>query len=86
MKDTNSLTHTTWNCKYRILFVPKYRRQIIYGKIKSDIGKTLRKLCEWKGVIILEAEACPGHIHMLAEILQKIYVNTIRKNEEAIVE
>ena len=62
--DKNSLAHTTWNCKYHIVFAPKYRRQIIYGKLKADIGKILRTLCERKGVTIHEAEACPDHIHM----------------------
>ena len=65
MTDTNSLSHTKWNCKYHIVFCPKYRRQEIYGKIKEDVGKILRKLCEAKGVEIIEAEACPDHIHML---------------------
>ena len=68
MTDTNSLSHTKWNCKYHIVFCPKYRRQEIYGKIKEDIGKILRKLCEAKGVEIIEAEACPDHIHMLVAI------------------
>ncbi|PJI08405.1 MULTISPECIES: IS200/IS605 family transposase [Clostridium] len=76
MKDTNSLSHTTWNCKYHIVFAPKYRRQIIYGKIKNNIGKIIRKLCEWKGVQIIEAEACPDHIHMLVEIPPKISVSS----------
>ena len=62
--DTDSLAHTRWNCKYHIVFAPKYRRQIIYGKIKADIGMMLRKLCEYKGVEILEAEACKDHIHI----------------------
>lgn len=69
--DTNSLSHMTWNCKYHIVFAPKYRRQIIYGKIKKDIGDIIRKLCEWKGVEIIEAEACPDHIHMLVSIPPK---------------
>ena len=68
MADTNSLSHTKWNCKYHIVFCPKYRRQEIYGKIKEDVGKILRKLCEAKGVEIIEAEACPEHIHMLVAI------------------
>ena len=54
--DTDSLAHTKWNCKYHIVFAPKYRRQVIYGKIKADIGIMLRKLCEYKQVEILEAE------------------------------
>ena len=73
--DKNSLAHTTWNCKYHIVFAPKYRRQIIYGKLKADIGKILRTLCERKGVTIHEAEACPDHIHMLVSIPPKISVS-----------
>ena len=68
MTDINSLSHTKWNCKYHIVFCPKYRRQEIYGKIKEDVGKILRKLCEAKGVEIIEAEASPDHIHMLVSI------------------
>ena len=74
--DTNSIAHTTWNCKYHIVFAPKYRRQVIYGKIKGDIGQIIRKLCEWKGVEIIEAEACPDHIHMLVSIPPKISVSS----------
>ena len=68
MTDTNSLSHSKWNCKYHIVFAPKYRRQVIYAKIKADIGQILRKLCEIKQVEILEANACPDHIHMLLKI------------------
>ena len=68
MNDINSLSHSKWNCKYHIVFAPKYRRQEIYGKLKTDIGQILRKLCEQKGVEIVEAEACPDHIHMLVSI------------------
>ena len=74
--DTNSLSHTTWNCKYHIVFAPKYRRQVVYGKIKADIGDILRKLCEWKGVEIIEAEACTDHIHMLVQIPPKFSVSS----------
>ena len=70
----SSLSHTAWNCKYHIVFAPKYRRQVIYGKIKVDIGKIIRKLCEWKGVEIIEAEACPDHIHILVSIPPKISI------------
>ena len=56
--DKNSLLHTTWNCKYHIVFAPKFRRQVIYGKLKTDIGKILRELCERKGIEIIEAECC----------------------------
>ena len=75
--DTNSLAHTQWNCKYHIVFAPKYRRQIIYGKIKVDIGVMLRKLCEYKGIEIIEAEACKDHIHMLVSIPPKYSVSQI---------
>ena len=74
--DKNSIAHTRWNCKYYIVFAPKYRRQIIYGKLKKDIGEIIRKLCEWKGVEIIEAEACPDHIHMLVAIPPKISVSS----------
>lgn len=70
----NSLAHRKWNCKYHIVFVPKYRRLVIYGKIKEDIGKILRKLWEQKGVEIIEVEACKNHIHMLGSIPQKISI------------
>ena len=73
--DTNSLAHTQWECKYHIVFAPKYRRQIIYGKIKADIGQMIRKLCEYKGVEIIEAEACKDHIHMLISLPPKYSVS-----------
>ena len=73
--DTSSLAHTQWECKYHIVFAPKYRRQIIYGKIKQDIGQMIRKLCEYKGVEIIEAEACKDHIHMLVSIPPKYSVS-----------
>ena len=75
--DTSSLAHTKWECKYHIVFAPKYRRQIIYGKIKMDIGQMLRKLCEYKGIEIIEAEACKDHIHMLVSIPPKYSVAQI---------
>ena len=75
MHDTNSLTHTTWNCKYHIVFAPKYRRQVIYGQIYREIGAILRSLCEWKRVNIVEAEMCKDHVHMLVEIPPKIGVS-----------
>ncbi len=73
--DNNSLTHSTWNCKYHIVFAPKYRRQVIYGKIRMDIGKIIRTLCEQKGVEIIEAEACIDHIHLLVSIPPKLSVS-----------
>ena len=75
--DKNSLAHTSWNCKYHIVFAPKYRRQVIYGKLKQDIEKTLRDLCERKGINIIEAECCPDHIHTLLEIPPKYSVSQI---------
>ena len=75
--DKNSLAHTSWNCKYHIVFAPKYRRQVIYGKLKQDIGKTLRDLYERNGINIIEGECCPDHIHMLPEIPPKYSVSQI---------
>ena len=68
MEDIKSLSHSKWRCKYHIVFAPKYRRQVIYGAIKQDVGKILRQLCENKGVEILEAELCKDHVHMLVAI------------------
>ena len=75
--DKNSLTHTTWECKYHLVFAPKYRRQVIYGKIKSDVGRILRELCDRKGIEIIEAECCTDHIHMLVRIPPKCSVSEI---------
>ncbi len=75
MDNTNSLAHTTWRCKYHVVFAPKYRRQIIYGKLKQDIGKILRDLCARKDVEIIGANACPDHIHMLLSIPPKYSVS-----------
>ena len=75
MKDKNSLAHTTWNCKYHIVFAPKYRRQAIYGKYKVSIGQIIRELCERKGVEIIEANACRDHIHLLVSIPPKLSVS-----------
>ena len=72
--NNNSLAHSKWNCKYHIVFAPKYRRQIIYGKIKVDIGVILRKLCEHKGVEIIEANVCKDHIHMLVSVPPKLSI------------
>ena len=75
--DTNSIAHTTWNCKYHIVFAPKYRRQVIYGKIKGDIGQIIRTLCARKGITILEAAALPDHIHLYVEIPPKYSVSEV---------
>ena len=76
-QSNNSLSHTTWNCKYHLVFAPKYRRQIIYGKIKADIGKILRELCDRKGIEIIEAECSPDHIHMLVRIPPKYSISEV---------
>ena len=73
--DAKSLSHTKWNCKYHIIFAPKYRRQVIYGQLKKDIGAILRQLCEYKEVEIIEANACKDHIHMVVSIPPKISVS-----------
>ena len=75
MDDDLSLSHTRWNCKYHIVFIPKYRRKAIYGKLRSDIGQILRQLCEYKDVEIIEAHAMSDHIHMLVRIPPKIAVS-----------
>ena len=73
--DTSSLSHTKWNCKYHIVFAPKFRRKIFYQEKRKEIGEILRRLCEWKQVEIIEAEVCPDHIHMLVSIPPKISVS-----------
>ena len=75
--DKNSLSHTRWECKYHIVFAPKYRRHIIYGRLKTDIGNILRKLCDRKGIEIIEAELCPDHIHIFIRIPPKYSVSEI---------
>lgn len=73
--DNNSLSHTKYNCKYHIVFAPKYRRMVAYGKLKEDIAKILSALCKRKGVKIVQAEICPDHVHMLVEIPPNISVS-----------
>ena len=75
MNDVHSLAHSKWNCKYHIVFAPKYRRMVFYHEKRVAIGKILRQLCEWKGVNIIQAEVCPDHVHMLVEIPPKIAVS-----------
>lgn len=75
-EDVHSLSHTAWNCKYHIVFAPKYRRKVFYGEKRREIGAILRKLCEWKEITILAAEMCPDHVHMLVEIPPKIAVSS----------
>lgn len=75
MNDLNKLSYTTWNCKYHIVFAPKYRRKVFYAQKRYEIGKILRELCKWKQVNIIEAEVCPDHVHMLVEIPPKMSVS-----------
>ena len=76
INDINSLSHSRWNCKYHIVFAPKYRRKVFYQEKREAVGKILRQLCEWKGVNIIQAEVCPDHVHMLVEIPPKIAVSS----------
>ena len=73
--DIHSLSHTKWECKYHIVFAPKYRRKVFFGQKRYEIGKIIRELCRWKGVDLLEAEACPDHIHILVEIPPKFSIS-----------
>lgn len=75
MNNSNSLSHTTWNCKYHIVFAPKFRRKVAYGKLKEDIRDIISMLCKRKGVNIVEGEVCPDHIHLLVEIPPKMSVS-----------
>ena len=75
--NVNSLAHTKLECKYHIVFAPKYRRQVIYKDIKADVGQILGSLCRRKGIEIIEAECCPDHIHMLVRIPPKYSVSEI---------
>ena len=75
MNDIHSLAHSKWNCKYHIVFAPKYRRKTMFGAKGREIGAILRELCKWKGVNIIEAEICPDHVHMLVEIPPKMSVS-----------
>ena len=74
--DIHSLSHTKWNCKYHIVFAPKYRRKVLYGEKRAEIGKILRELCNWKKVNIINAEVCSDHVHMLVEIPPKYSVSS----------
>lgn len=74
--DMNSLSHTRWECKYHIVFAPKYRRKVIYNELKNDVGKILRMLCERKGVELIEGECCADHVHMLVRIPPSISVSS----------
>ena len=76
LNDVHSLSHTKWNCKYHVVFAPKYRRKVFYAEKRLEVGAILRQLCQWKGVNIIEAEVCPDHVHMLLEIPPKMSVSS----------
>ena len=82
LNDVHTLSHTTWNCKYHIVFAPKYRRKVFYGEKRLEIGAILRELCEWKGVKIITAEVCPDHVHIC---LYQALWGFERKKQEAIL-
>ena len=73
--NTNSLAHTKWNCKYHIVFAPKYRRKVFFEEKRAEIREILRELCKWKGVDIIEGEICPDHVHLLLSIPPKLSVS-----------
>ena len=77
LNDIHSLAHSKWNCKYHIVFAPKYRRKVFYGEKKIAVGKILRQLCEWKGVKMITGELCPDHVHILVEIPPKMAVSSL---------
>ena len=76
MNDIHSLSHSKWNCKYHIVFAPKYRRKVFYAEKRVEIGEILRQLCKWYGVNLIEGEVCPDHIHILVEIPPKHAVSS----------
>ena len=77
MKDWRSLAHTKWECKYHIVFVPKYRQKVLYGKRRKRIGEILRELCRHKGVEILEGHAMIDHIHLCLSVPPKYSISMI---------
>ena len=81
MNDVHSLSHSKWNCKYHIVFAPKYRRKVFYEEKRQELGEILRTLCKWYGVNIIEGEVCPDHIHMLVEIPPKHAVFTLKQKK-----
>ena len=76
MDDINSLSHSKWNCKYHIVFAPKYRRKVFFGEKRREILTILGQLCKWKDVVIISAEACPNHIHMFLAIPPKLSISS----------
>ena len=73
---TNTLAHTKWNCRYHIVFAPKYRRQVFFNEKRADMRDIIKTLCDWKGVEIIEGEICPDHVHLLLAIPPKLSVSS----------
>ena len=73
----HTLSHTTWNCKYHVVFAPKYRRKAFYGSRRLEIGAMLRQLCAWQEIPIIEAAVCSDHVHMLIEVPPKKSVSSV---------
>ena len=71
----SSIAHTRWNCTYHIVFIPKYRRKVLFGELRKDVGEVLRKLCEMKDVVLIEGATQPDHVHMLIAIPPKLSVS-----------
>ena len=72
--DSSSLSHTKWKCQYHIVFIPKYRRKVLYGKIKTDVREILKKLCKYRKVEIIEGAVCADHVHLCISIPPKLSV------------
>ena len=75
--DNQSISHTTWNCTYHVVFIPKYRRKIMYGEVKVEIGEILRKLCEMKQIILIEGKVCVDHVHMYIGVPPKLSISDV---------
>ena len=73
--DNLSIAHTRWNCTYHIVFIPKYRRKIMYGELKRELAEILKKLCEMKQVRLIEGKVCVNHVHMYVAIPPKMSVS-----------
>jgi putative transposase len=74
MKDLESLAHVRWECKYHVVFIPKYRRKVLYGRLRAGVGRILRDLCEQKGIGLLEGHAVSDHVHLCLSIPPKYSV------------
>ena len=73
--DSSSLSHTMWKCQYHIVFIPKYRKKVMYGNVKADVREVLKKLCEFKKVQIIEGAVCADHVHLCVSIPPKLSVS-----------